>query len=179
MIKVLKMEVSKVRDEKDGSTNYVLVSLADNKLSRKSSLRPPQQLEFFKRILSAILSSESKSIPVTDAVNLALESDAGERKGKLGVGQAELLVKKWISERLLDDAQDGDLLVLGFVGLAEFGHLIKSHYADAYTQCPSCTMLCLRGVSCLRCSSSTHVHCTGTTVPDHFSSFLCLSCRSQ
>ena len=63
VIKLHKMEISKVRDEKDGTTNYVLVNLADNARSRKSTLTPEHHLEFFNRILTAILTSDDKSIP--------------------------------------------------------------------------------------------------------------------
>ena len=181
VIKLHKMEISKVRDEKDGTTNYVLVNLADNARSRKSTLTPEHHLEFFNRILTAILTSDDKSIPVTDAINLALETSgtSSNRKSKISIGQAEELTEKWLTSHMLDRNDDQDRLVLGFVALAEFGHFIKDHYPDSYNQCPSCKLLCLRGVTCRSCSGKTHVHCSGCPVSDHISSFECLTCRTN
>lgn len=181
VIKLYKMEISKVRNEKDGKTHYVLVNLANNAQSRKSTLIPAAQLEYFKRILNAILNSEEKSISVTEAVNLSVEmsANATTAKNKISIGQAEELTKKWVAGHVLDVTDDEDHLVLGFVGLAEFSHFIKDHYPESYTQCPSCTTLCLRGVACRTCSSKTHIHCTGSTVADNHSTFKCLTCRTN
>jgi hypothetical protein len=176
------MELTKIRDETDGTTNYVLVNLSDNDRSRKSSLIPEHHLEFFKQILTAILNSTDKSMSVTDAVNLALElrtSDTGKKMTKISIGQAEELTKLWITEHLLALSEDEERLVLGFVAMAEFGHFIKDHYPDSYILCSACKLLCLTGIKCRRCSGKTHVHCSGTTANEDHSSFKCLTCRSR
>lgn len=180
VIKLYKLEISKVRDEKDGTTNYVLVNLANNHVSRQSSLRPQQQLHFFNRILTAILSSEDKAVPVIEALNMVLDMESSGSRGqpKMGIGQAEELTDLWVRDHLLERCDDGDNLILGFVALAEFSHFIKAQYPDSYKQCPGCQLICLRGVSCQNCSSNTHVHCTAT-VPDNFPSFKCLNCQTE
>lgn len=180
VIKLYKLEISKVRDEKDGATNYVLVNLADNQVSRQSSLRPQQQLHFFNRILTAILSSDDKSLAVIEALNMVLDMDSSgsSRQPKMGIGQAEGLTDLWVRDHLLERCDDGDSLILGFVALAEFSHFIKAQYAESYKQCPGCQLICLRGVTCQTCASKTHVHCTAT-VPDNFPSFKCLTCRTD
>lgn len=163
----------------EGVKRYVLVYQQDDNRSRSSELRPESHSELFNRILTAILTSEDKSVAQTEAVNMALDPNrsANRRKSKLSVGDAEEIIEVWISQHLLNLNPDGERLTLGFVAVAEFDHFIKTHYPDAYMLCPACDWLCLTGVTCSRCQGKTHTRCCKSNELSQSSDFVCIKCR--
>lgn len=165
----------------EGVKQYVLIYQQDDNRSRSSALRPESHSELFNKILTAILTSEDKSVAQTEAVNMVLDPNrsAAKRKGKLAVGDAEEMIDVWISQHLLNLNADGDKLTLGFVAVAEFDHFIKTHYPDAYVLCPACDWLCLTGVTCCRCQGKTHIRCSKSNEMSQSSDFVCIKCRQM
>lgn len=156
MIRQYKMEIDRTTNDDDGLTNYVLVNLDDSEMMTKAKFKPPGHWEFLKEILDRIIDDDDHSLTETEAINLRNRISGNPSIKPPNLETAEQLINEWVQNHILSRDEDG-LLSLGFVGIAEFRHLLEVRLENAF--CLVCKVTCLRGRKCLSCSKVMHRTC--------------------
>lgn len=176
----MKMEIERVMNDKDGSTNYVLVNLDDSEMIQRAKFRPKGHWEFLKEILEEIIKDEDDhSITETDALNLRNNLSGDTYSKPVNLETAQQLVSEWIRTQVLEKDDEG-LISLGFVGIAEFRHLLQNQIPDSF--CTVCKVTCLRGKKCTSCLKVMHKTCYTRVVDGQASTqsdIKCPSCKQN
>lgn len=151
-IRPFHLEIKKAMDEVTGSHFYILVNKAETSITRQSSDFSVNQLELFKKLISAVVESVDGLISSTDALNLSGQLEGVKMSKKDAAKLFESLKqKKWINE------VDGSYY-LGPRSVTELEAYILDEY-EAATKCHLCQKLCLHGQNCDQCDVRLHNFC--------------------
>lgn len=164
-IKEFRFEIRKFTDEESGSVHLVFINLVDNHISRLSTLYNKAQLEYFKKVISAIVTSPCGYIDYNGALNLT--SQLIDQNVKLRVSEADEMLKVWTQEKYLTTKKDQFNICLGIRSLTELDVYLREHFPNNVTSCDLCKSMCIQGVNCPHLGLKLHTHCANK----YFSNF--------
>ena len=154
-IRDFKLEIRKGVDEGTQVTYYALVNLVDNAITRLSSLYKPIHLEYFKKVVAALVVSPNGCISFNCALNLTQEITDHIIK----ISEADSLLEKWLEEKYLAKTKDNCNLYLGARSTMELDLYLKEYLPQNVKECNLCKFICIRGTCCEFCSAKLHSHC--------------------
>ncbi|PNF19244.1 Non-structural maintenance of chromosomes element 1-like protein [Cryptotermes secundus] len=152
VIKGLNMEIRCAQDEITPAKYYLLVNTVDSHISRTFSKFSAAELEFFKTVLSEIVTSEDGCISSTACLNLN-----SSLPGNMTKSDTEALLEKFCKYQWLYQ-KDGKVH-LTILSIVELEPLILSAYEDYVNICRLCKRIVMQGYRCDRCLALLHLHC--------------------
>ncbi|XP_015784731.1 non-structural maintenance of chromosomes element 1 homolog [Tetranychus urticae] len=156
-IKEFRFEIRKFIDEESGNVHFVFINLIDNHISRLSTLYTKAQLEYFKKVISAIVLSPCGYVDYNKALNLT--SQLVDHNVKLRVSEADEMLKHWNQEKYLATKKDQFNICLGIRSLTELDVYLKDHFPNNVTSCDMCKSICIQGTNCPHLGVKLHAHC--------------------
>jgi len=162
------IEISRGPNESDGTIHYALINTADNDITRMASIWTQKELIYYKKVVTAIVESDTTSITWTKLLNIGRNDEM-----KLTVSAAENLMNKWMDQKWFEELSDGNIAI-GVRSLLEMNVYIRDHFD--VKDCLRCKILCVRGLDCMSCSSKLHYHCSDS---QYIQDNKCPNCHKQ
>lgn len=150
-LRTYKMQISRGRNETDGTLYYALINNSDNEISRQSNEWTNKEILYLRKLISAIIESEHSFISSTKALNIGREEGIN-----ISMTSAEKLIERWIQYKWFEDINDGNIAI-GIRTLLELNVYIRENFE--VEDCFRCKLLCIRGSNCINCETKLHFHC--------------------
>ncbi|KAK2167679.1 hypothetical protein LSH36_25g03061 [Paralvinella palmiformis] len=154
-IKPIHLEIRKAISEDTGSHCYGLVNTRESEITKLASDYTVNELEFFKKMIEAIVESDTGTISTIDSLNLVHQVD------KMAKKEAEFLLKKLERENWLNKNAEG-VYSLSPRSLLELEQYLFDQYPESTVQCNMCKRICVQGQDCTECPVKLHKHCANT-----------------
>jgi len=162
------VELSRGPNETDGTVFYALINTSDNEMTRMANIWTQKELQYFRKLMAAIIESNSSSISSTKMLNIGRDDEL-----KFSISAAETVTNKWLEQKWLEEISDGKVAI-GVRTLLEMSVYIRERFE--VQDCFRCKILCVRGFNCMSCDTKLHYHCFDAQfVPNN----LCPNCSKQ
>jgi len=151
-IRPLHLEIKKIVNEVTEVHCYALANNAESDITRLSSDYSVNELEFFKKLVEAVVESEGGCISSTEALNLTEDLERKMTKKDAQDLLEKLEKSKWVF-------QDKGQIYLSPRSILELDKYIQDQFPAMATKCNLCNRLCITGKNCPRCDVKLHNHC--------------------
>lgn len=152
VIKGLNMEIRCAQDEITTAKYYLLINTVDSHISKTFSKFSAAELEFFKTVLSEIVSSEDGCISSTACLNLNSSLSANLTKSDTEAILEKFCKYLWLYQK------DGKVH-LTILSIVELEPLLLSAYEDYVSICRLCKHIVIQGYRCDNCLALLHLNC--------------------
>ncbi|KAL4236146.1 Non-structural maintenance of chromosomes element 1 [Mactra antiquata] len=167
-VAVYGLRIKKTIDEVDEKSYYCLVNTVESNFTLLSTIYTQNELDFFKKLVESIITSEKGNIGSIAAVNIS-----DNMSKKMSKSDAEDLLDRFIDGKWIGKTKNGRVY-LGCRSVIELEQYLLSMYEDNAIRCNLCKSLCTQGSSCNKCNIRIHHHCarkyfktmTGQKCPD-------------
>ncbi|XP_063270379.1 non-structural maintenance of chromosomes element 1 homolog [Prinia subflava] len=149
----LSMQIRKGVSQDDGTTHYALVNLAENEIAKMASDYTQRELQFLRKTMELILSSEKGFVSSEDIFNMATQLGTKKMKKK----KAEQALKVFVEDKWLSEKNGEYTLHTRFV--IEMEEYILRNYQDVAKKCAICDSLAIQGQGCESCGIRVHLPC--------------------
>lgn len=156
-IKPMHLEIKKGVCEQSEVHYYGLVNTAESDITLSSSDYTAGELEFFKKVVEKIVSSEGE-VSSMEALNIVNEVE------KLNKKQAEDILERLTREKWL--IKNAGQYSLSVRSMLELEHYIEEQHPDDAVKCNMCKKLVVRGLSCPQCDVKLHMVCARHCMKD-------------
>lgn len=139
-------------------TNFIVfINLTTDAINKVQNDKPKQELDFFRDVLIAIITSESKSIGLLTATNLV---NAKKGKSSLTKSRAQTIIEEWVEEKYFYEKDYN--ITLGPRAISEFSNYFQSEFANEVNSCRLCKQVSFWGLACIECKEEYHKDCIKT-----------------
>jgi len=138
--------IKKAICETTGTDWYGLISTADTSVMRFSQIYSLAELELYKKLIQAVVTSDAGQVSTTEALNLAREITGDN---KLTQMEAQDFVETLEEDRWID-VREG-IIILATRSLLEMEHYIFNQFPDDAIKCEICSRICIKGQMCTEC----------------------------
>ncbi|XP_021926806.1 non-structural maintenance of chromosomes element 1 homolog isoform X2 [Zootermopsis nevadensis] len=152
VIKRFNMEIQCAQDEITSEKCYLFISTVENNITGKYTKYSAVELEFFKKVLFEIVSSENGHVSSTVCLNLN-----SSLPGNMTKSDIEALIEKFCEDLWL--SQKNGKVYLSLLSIVELEPLLTTAYEDSVNICCLCKHLVIQGYRCDKCFALLHLHC--------------------
>ncbi|XP_072170277.1 non-structural maintenance of chromosomes element 1 homolog [Diadema setosum] len=145
------MEIKHTRDDDTGTPMYALVMLWTDLATDYSHHYQPQQIEYFKKVVNAIVTSERGVVSSTDLLNLVDECERPMSKTDTQDTLQRLMEDKWLNER------DGEIWLSSRTIMEQETYLRETY--DCVDECEFCKQIAIKCQICSQCGIKRHSYC--------------------
>lgn len=135
----------------------VFINLTTDAINKFQSDKPKQELDFFRDVLIAIITSEDKKIGLLHATNLV---NTIKGKAALTKNRAQVIIEEWVEEKYFFEKDYN--ITLGPRAISEFSNYFQSEFANEINSCRLCKQVSFWGMSCTECKEEFHKDCIKT-----------------
>jgi len=152
-IKTFGLEIKKAVDELTGKHFFVLINKVESDITRMHPKYSIAQTELLKRLVQAIVESDTGMISTMSALRLV-----NGLEQKMSQTDAEGFYQRLIQDKWLILTSLGQY-TLSTRSIADLEMYIAEQFNDVAVNCSLCHKLCIMGQNCPSCPVRVHFHC--------------------
>lgn len=150
----LHLEIRKAVSEQNGAHSYGLVSTAETEVTKLASLYSDNEYEFIKKIIEAVVESDSGGISSMEALHLTEALNQ-----KMSKKEAQDLLLRLEEDNWILQTAEGQIH-LSTRCILDMSLYIQQQFPEAAVDCNLCNKLCIQGQLCDRCDVKLHLPCS-------------------
>lgn len=156
-IREYNQELKTINYPPEKTSFIVFINLTTDAINKLQNDKPKQELEFFRDVLIAIITSESKTIGLLNATNLV---NAKKGRSALTKSRAQTIIEEWVEEKYFYEKDY--YITLGPRAISEFSNYFQSEFANEVNSCRLCKQVSFWGLACTECKEEYHKDCIKT-----------------
>ncbi|XP_052739827.1 uncharacterized protein LOC112042970 [Bicyclus anynana] len=149
-IKPFDQKIKIVYNDETSEENLVFLFIASDDAAKSQTIFSPQELEFFRKIMEEIMTTENRQIDSNYALNLV-------NNLKLTKTEAQKLLKMWCTMYYLVEKNTN--YALGLRAIHEFEGYMLENMPDIIQKCCLCKDIVYQGYNCPFCDKAVHTRC--------------------